>query len=179
MKTTAITIKIRRLVKIYDRDNRFMREWKSGIKIRERAGLLKDYKSIRDFYDLVWQIPFFIFIVYFTFFYVESNFWMWLFSHGVYFFLFLLYVPVNQVLKNKYEATSKNFYLKLNRIIKNVIYWVSPLVFLFVFFRRWDNIGMVIFVGVIWMLLLVIYSSGDYIQKKNLNIARISGRFSL
>ncbi len=177
-ENTSITIKIRKLVKIYDRDSRFMREWKSGIKIRARAGLLKDYKSVRDFYDLVWQIPLFIFMVYFTFFYVESSFWMWLFSHGVYFFLLLLYSPVNQILNNKYEATSKGFYLKLNRIIKNVIYWVSPLVFLYIFFKRWDNIGMVIFVGVIWMLLLVIYSSGEYIQKKNLNIARISGRFS-
>ena len=113
-ENTAITIKIRKLVKIYDRDNKFVREWKSGIKIRERAGLLKDYKSVRDFYDLVWQLPLFIFTVYFTFFYLESSFWMWVFSHGVYFFLFMLYVPVNQVLINKYEATSKKFYLKLN-----------------------------------------------------------------
>ncbi len=87
-ENASITIKIRKLVKIYDRDNKFVREWKSGIKIRERAGLLKDYKSVRDFYDLVWQLPLFIFSVYFTFFYLESNFWMWVFSHGVYFFLF-------------------------------------------------------------------------------------------
>ncbi len=79
---------------------------------------------------------------------------------------------------NKYEATSKEIYLKLARIIRNIIYWVIPLVFLYIFFRRWENIGMVIFVGAIWMLILLIYSSGDYIQKKNLNIARISGRFS-
>lgn len=177
-ENAPITIKIRKLVKIYDRDNRFVREWKSGIKIRERAGLLKDYKSVRDFYDLVWQLPLFIFTVYFTFFYLEGNFWMWVFSHGVYFFLFLLFVPVNQVLINKYEATSKNSYLKTARVIRNIIYWVTPLVFLYIFFRRWDNMGMVIFVGVIWMLILVIYSSGDYIQNKNLNIARISGRFS-
>jgi hypothetical protein len=35
-----------------------------GIKIRERAGLLKDYRKFRDFYDLVWQIPLFGFLVY-------------------------------------------------------------------------------------------------------------------
>lgn len=173
-----IVIKVRKLVKIYDRDSRFVREWKSGIKIRERAGLLKDYTKIRDFYDLVWQIPLFIFLVYFTFFYLESNLWMWIMSHGVYFFLFLLYVPFNQVLLNKYEATSKPVYLKITRIVRNVIYWVTPLVFIFVFYRRWDNLGMVIFVAIIWVLLLVIYSSGQYIHKKNLNIARIEGRFA-
>ena len=37
---------------------------------------------------------------------------------------------------------------------------------------------MLIFVGVIWYLLLVIYSSGEYIHNKSLNIARIEGRFS-
>ena len=177
-ENSAITIKVRKLVKVYDRDSRFLREWKSGINVRKRAGLLKDYKSVRDFYDLVWQLPLFIFAVYFTFFYIESAFWMWLFAHGVYFFLFLLFIPVNQVLQNKYEASSKKVYLRISNIIRNLIYWGAPLAFLYVFFLRWDNMGMVIFVGVIWMLILLIYSSGDYIQKKNLNIARISGRFS-
>lgn len=174
----AITIKIRRLVKVYDRDSRFVREWKSGIKIRERAGLLKDYKSARDFYDLVWQVPLFVFLVYFTFFYLESPLWMWILSHGVYFFLFLLWTPVSQVLVNKHEATSKPVFLKIRKVVKNLIYWVTPFIFLFVFFRSWDNLGMVIFVGIIWLLLLVIYSSGEYIHNKNVNIARIEGRFS-
>ena len=176
--TDSIKIEVRKLVKVYDRDSRFVREWKSGIKIRERAGLSKDYKKARDFNDLIWQIPMFLFLVFFTFFYLESNFWMWIISHFVFFFQFVLYEPVNQVLINKYEATTKKKYFKINSIIKNLIYWVTPLVFLAVFFKRWDNIGMLIFVGVIWYLLLVIYSSGEYIHKKSLNIARIEGRFS-
>ena len=176
--TDSIKIEVRKLVKVYDRDSRFVREWKSGLKIRERAGLSKDYKKARDFNDLIWQIPMFLFLVFFTFFYLESNFWMWIISHFVFFFQFVLYEPVNQVFINKYEATTKKKYLKINSIIKNLIYWVTPLVFLGVFFKRWDNIGMLIFVGVIWYLLLVIYSSGEYIHKKSLNIARIEGRFS-
>ncbi len=173
-----IRIQVRKLVKVYDRDNRFVREWKSGIKIRERAGLLKDFKHARDFNDLVWQIPLFGFLVYFTFIYMESNFWMWILSNVVFFYLFLLRVPINQVLLNKFEATQKQKYLKINRLIKNIFYWVTPLVFLYIFFRNWDNLGMVIFVGIIWFLLLIIYSSGEYIANKNLNIARIEGRFS-
>lgn len=173
-----IKIQVRKLVKIYDRDNRFVREWKSGIKIRERAGLLKDYKKARDFNDLIWQIPIFIFLVYFTFIYLESNFWMWILSHFIFFFLFVLNEPLKQVLINKHEATSKPVFLKISRIIWNFIYWIVPLIFLALFFKKWDNIGMLIFVGVIWYLLLVIYSSGDYIQKKNLNIARIEGRLA-
>ena len=171
-----IRIKVRKLVKIYDRDSRFIREWKSGLKIRERAGLTRDYKKLRDFYDLVWQLPLFAFLVYFTFFYIESGFWMWLLSHIVYFFLFLLLVPLNQVLVNRYESTSNKFYLKISRVVKNLIYWGVPLLFLAFFYLEWDNLGMVIFIGVIWFLLLAIYSSAEYIHNKNINVARISGR---
>jgi multidrug efflux pump subunit AcrB/ABC-type multidrug transport system ATPase subunit len=173
-----IRIVVRQLVKIYDRDSRFVREWKSGLKIRKRAGLLKNYRHLRDFYDLIWQIPLFGFLVYFTFFYLESNLWMWVLSHFVFFFLLLLNVPLSQVLKNKYEDTSKPVFLKIDTIIKRVIFWVVPALFLFIFFLRWDNLGMVIFVGIIWYLLLVIYESGEYIHNKKLNIARIGGRFS-
>ena len=173
----AIRIDVRKLVKIYDRDNRFVREWKSGNKIRERAGLLRDFKSVRDFYDLVWQVPLFGFLVYFTFFYIGSNFWMWIISHFVFFFMFLLRVPLNQVLINKNEATSKSIYLKINSLIKNLFYWVVPLIFLFIFYKRWDNLGMVIFVGIIWFVLLIIYSSAEYVHNKNVNVARIGGRF--
>ena len=172
-----IVIKVRKLVKIYDRDSRFVREWKSGIKIRERAGLTKDYKHLRDFSDLVWELPLFVFVVYFTFFFLESNLWMWILSHMVYFFLFLLWVPVKQVLVNLHESSGKKFYQKLKKWIYNIIYWVVPLVFLFVFYRNWDNIGMVIFIAIIWFVLLIIYSTAEYIQKKNMNIARIEGRF--
>ncbi len=41
-----ITIKLQSLVKIYDRPGRFMREWESGKKIRERLGLEKQYRLL-------------------------------------------------------------------------------------------------------------------------------------
>ena len=172
-----IKIVIRKLVKVYDRDNRFVREWKSGIKIRERAGLLKDYKKAHDFYDLIWQVPMFVFIVYFTFYYIDSHTWQWLLSHVVYFFLFLLWAPINQVLANKYESSGKKIYPKLRKIVYNLIYWGAPAVFLYTFYKKWDNLGMVIFVAILWILMLVIYSSSEYVHNKNVNIARIGGRF--
>ncbi len=172
-----IRIEIRKLVKVYDRDSRFVREWNSGLKIRERAGLLKDFKKVRDFNNLIWQIPLFGFLVYFTFIYLQSDLWTWIMSHFVFFFLFLLRVPLNQVLINKHEATSKTKYLKINKFIKNFIYWGVPAVFVYIFFKRWDNLGMVIFVGIVWLILLIIYSSGEYIHKKKVNIARIEGKF--
>ncbi len=171
-----IRIKIRKLVKVYDRDSRFVREWKSGIKIRERAGLTKDYTKWRDFSDLVWQLPLFVFVVYFTFIYLENHFWMWVLSHLVFFFVFLLRIPLNQVLINKNQSSGKTIYLKLNRWIYNVLFWVVPLVFLYIFYTEWGNLGMVIFIAIIWYLLLVFYATAEYIHKKDVNIARIQGR---
>jgi len=172
-----IRIDIRKLVKIYDRDSRFVREWKSGLKMRERAGLTKDFKKARDFADLIWQIPLFSFLIYFTFFYLGGKFETWFMSHIVYFFQFLLWIPLRQVLINKNKSTGKPIFLKLKRLINNLIYWGTPLVFLIVFFLEWDNLGMVIFVGIIWIIPLIIYRSGKYIHDKNVNIARIEGRF--
>lgn len=172
-----IVITIRKLVKIYDRDSRFVREWKSGIKIRERAGLLKEYKHLRDFNNLVWQLPLFAFLVYFTFFYLQNNLWMWILSHAVYFYLFMLWVPFRQVFINLHESTGKQRFLKFKKWIYNFIYWGVPALFVFIFFKKWNNLGMVIFVGIIWFLLLIIHSSAEYIHRKNVNIARIDGRF--
>ena len=174
----SIRIVVQNLVKVYDRDTRFVREWKAGIKIRQRAGIIRDYRKIRDFYDLVWQIPLFAFLVYFTFFYLESNTWMWILSHFVFFFLFVLWAPFSQVLANKHEDTSKPVYSKIDNIVNFIIFWGVPTLFLFIFFLHWPNKGMVIFVGIIWLLLLVIYSSGEYIHRKQLNIARIEGKLS-
>lgn len=173
----SIRITVRKLVKIYDRDSQFTREWKSGIKIRERAGLLKDYRELRDFYDLIWQVPLFGFLAYFVFVYLENNFWMFLISHFVYFFLFLLWLPFKQVLLNKHNDTGNSGYLKWRNRIQFIIFWLTPAVFLFLFYKRWDNLGMVIFVGVLWLIALIIYSSSEYVHNKNVNIERIIGRF--
>lgn len=173
----SIKIEVRKLVKIYDRDSRFMREWKGGLKIRERAGLTRDYTHRRDFYDLIWQIPLFGFLVWFTFLYIENSFWMFILSHLLYFFLFLLWIPPGQVLLNRHQRTGQPRLLKIRKLVYNLIFWGAPALFLFLFFKKWDNPGMVIFVGLIWLILLVIYASSEYIHRKNVNIERITGRF--
>ena len=69
-----VHIVIQNLVKIYDRQGRFSREWESGKKIRRRAGLEKEYRSISEFDHLIWQLPLLGFMVYFTFFYLGRCF---------------------------------------------------------------------------------------------------------
>lgn len=172
-----VRIQVRKLVKIYDRDSRFVREWKSGLLIRARAGLTKDYRHARDFYDLIWQIPLFAFLIWFTFIYLGSNFWMLILSVFTWFYLFLLWTPFKMVLQNRYEKTGNKKLPKFSNWIYNLIVWIVPLVMIFIFYKKWDNISMVILVAIVWYLLLAIKASSDYVFDKNVNIDRISGRF--
>lgn len=172
-----IRITVRKLVKVYDRDTRFQREWKSGLKIRERLGLTREYNRLRDFSDLIWQIPLFGFIAWFTFSYLKGGFWMLLFAVGLWFFLFLLWQPIQALIMNKYEKSGKPFLLKIKNICYKLIFWAVPLVFIFIFQRKWDNNSMVILVGILWYLLMAVYASSEYVHNKNINVDRISGRF--
>ncbi len=172
-----IRITIRRLVKIYDRDAQFVREWKSGLKIRERAGLLSTYTRPRDFIELIWQVPLYGFLIWFTFLYLESNFFMWLLSLAVWFFTFLLYVPVRGLLQHLAISKNRPWLQKLDRFKFQFILWGLPAAFGYIFYTRWDNISMVILVEILWYMLIVVYASSEYVHNRAVNVDRISGRF--
>ncbi|TKG92321.1 ATP-binding cassette domain-containing protein [Puteibacter caeruleilacunae] len=167
-----LTIKIRKLVKIYDRDNQFTREWKGGIKMRERKGLQRSYDKLQDFRDMVWQIPLFCFLVYFTFIYINSGVWMFLLSHVIYFSVLALAFPIKIRLEGK-----ENPPYRLIKIVRSILVWGMPVVFLTIFVKEWDNIGMVILVGTLWYMALAIYATSKYLHDKNINVERITGRF--
>ena len=173
-----IKIEVHKLVKIYERDTRFVREWKSGLKIRERMGLKREYTQPRDFYDLIWQIPLLGFLVWFTFFHLKHNFWMLILSVIIYFFLFLLWQPLRTVLCNKHVKSGKAGLLKVQKWGYNLLMWGVPVLFLVIFYLKWDNPGMVVFTGILVFTLLIIYSSSEYVHNKNVNVDRITGRFS-
>nr|MBP7504340.1 efflux RND transporter permease subunit [Prolixibacteraceae bacterium] len=172
-----IRIEIHKLVKIYERDTRFMREWKSGLKIRERAGLTRTYTRPRDYYDLIWQLPLLGFLVWFTFFHLRNNFAMLVLSVVLYFFLFLVWQPLSGFLTNRYAATGRALFPKLKKWGFNLLLWGIPALFLVIFYLKWDNTGMVIFTGLLVFLLLAVYTSSEYVHNKNVNIERITGRF--
>lgn len=172
-----ISIRVHKLVKIYERDSRFMREWKSGQKIRERAGLVRTFTQPRDFNDLIWQIPLFGFLVWFTFFHLRNNFAMLVLAVVLYFFLFLLWQPLGAVLEHRQAQTGKALFGKLRKWGVNLLMWGAPMLFLAVFYLKWDNTGMVVFVGLIFFLLLAVYTSSEYVHHQNVNVERITGRF--
>ena len=172
-----VSIKIQSLVKIYDRESRFKREWKSGKKIRKRIGLEKEYTRARDFNDLIWQCLLFGFLVFFTYFYLESNLWIVVLTVLVHLFVFILYLPFSKLLENKGKSSGKKLFNRMNRIIYNILLWSIPTINLVWFYAKWDNIGMVITVAVLWYCGLGVYSISKILYSEQVNIDRINGKF--
>ena len=163
-------IKIQSLVKIYDRPGRFQREWTSGLKMRRRLGLEKEYHTIRDFDQLIWQIPVLGFLIYFTFFYLQGSFWVCLFMLFVYWSVRAIWNPAKRYMINK-------GIVKITNWIDTFLYWWLPLIELVFFYFMLYNIGAVIAIGVLWYLGLLISVTSKRLYEKNINIDRITGRF--
>jgi multidrug efflux pump subunit AcrB/ABC-type multidrug transport system ATPase subunit len=172
-----VHITIQKLVKIYDRPDRFSREWKGGQNIRRRAGLIKDYRSVRDFDQLIWQLPILAFLVYFTFMYLERSFWICVLMLFVYWYIREIWKPVSIYLDNRNKESGKSFYLLLKRQMNNFLFWILPLFELAVLYLKTDYIGLVVSYAVLWYLGLVISVTSRRLYEEKVNIDRITGKF--
>lgn len=172
-----IHITIQNLVKIYDRPDRFSREWQGGLNIRRRAGLIKDYRSIRDFDQLIWQLPILGFLVYFTFLFLGRALWICVLMLFVYWYIRQIWKPVAIYLDNRNKKSGKQFWLVLKNQVDHFLFWILPLGELVVLYLRTQYIGLVIAFGILWYLGLVISLTSKRLYENKVNIDRITGRF--
>jgi multidrug efflux pump subunit AcrB/ABC-type multidrug transport system ATPase subunit len=172
-----VNIYIQSLVKIYDRENRFLREWKSGAKIRKRMGLTKEYTSWSDMNHLSWQIPLIGFFIYFTYFYLKSDFWIFIFSICIWFSLLGIWIPFNKLLTSIMQSGREKTYSAILKIVNTSIYWIIPLANIYLFQMKWHNIVIVLILGIIWYSGLIIYKAGIRMSRDNIDIYRLEGRF--
>ncbi|MCZ4695699.1 ATP-binding cassette domain-containing protein [Ancylomarina euxinus] len=174
----ALHIEIRNLVKIYDWDNRFTREWKSGLKIRERLGLKQAYQSIHDFVVLIWQIPLVAFMVFFIFYHIQIQIWVLLLS--ILFQIMLLgFIKPIMAYRDHLKTEAKSKWIQfLIAVSQKTIFWFFPLFVLYYAYQKYDLIGLLIPIAVIWYLALVIKLSSDKIYRDKININRLKGRLS-
>ncbi|NOZ60372.1 MAG: ATP-binding cassette domain-containing protein [Calditrichaeota bacterium] len=171
-------IRIKHVVKIYDDYSRFIREWKKGKFIRQRAGLDKDFHSWRDFDALMWQIPLLGFLIYFVYFYLYSFFWIFVMSHAVYFYGLFFWKPIQIYLTNQFEKTGKKYYRRIIDWFFPAFFWGFPLLNLAIFYFRWKDIPAIIFIAVVWYLSLAIYVTSNKLHREKINIMRLTGRFA-
>jgi len=173
----SINIYVQSLVKIYERENRWSREWAAGARIRKRLGLEKEHNSWNDMSQLTWQLPLFAFLVYFTYFYLNKGFWIFFFSILTWFSLSAIWNPFRELIKNMYRKSEKRFFPVLSGVLDFIIFWIVPLLNLALFQMKWDNIAVVLIIGFLWFTGLFIYKTGIKLSKENIDIYRLEGRF--
>ncbi len=172
-----INIYIQSLVKIYERENRWVREWKAGARIRKRLGLETQYRSWKDLGQLTWQVPVLVFIVYFTYFYLHKGFWIFLFSIATWFLLSGVWTIFKQLFSNLTYSGERKWLNKITNVADTLIFWIIPALNLIWFQLKWDNIVVVLILGFIWFTGLFIYKTGQKLTRENIDIYRLEGRF--
>ena len=169
-----IVIKIRSLVKIFDRDNRISREWKGGLAIRKRLVVGKSYSKLKDFSELIWQIPLIAFLVFFVYFYLESGFWFFFLNLIIYFIILGIWLPIG-----KFFGSRSGSGRKMARFIYLLILWGFPVFSLVQFQIRWGNIALEILIAFFWLFALIVFASSAKLKREKINVNRIKGRFGL
>jgi len=172
-----INIRVQSLVKIYDRESNWSREWKAGAKIRERLGYTKKYTSWNDLNNMVWQVPLLGFIIYFTYIYLKSNFWIFLFSVCIWFSLLGIWIPLKKLLANFGLTGNRKLFSALIKILDVLIFWFIPIANIYFFQIKWQNIAVVIILGTLWFAGLIVYKAGIKMSSENIDIYRLKGRF--
>lgn len=167
-----IHISVRNLVKIYDRPGRFSRQWNSGLHIRRHLGLGNEYRSLKDFVNVIWQFGMLLFGIYFTWFFIDNRLWIFLLSFAIYATILYLWRKVREYLYFRFAES------KTVRYINRVIFWCIPPVILFMLFRKMDNTNLVGVVGLLWAFCIAVYISSQYLYEKEINIERIKGRMA-
>ena len=171
-------ISIRNMVKIYDRPGRFAREWNKGKTIRQHAGLDRPAERLKDLSALRWQLPVLGFMIYFVYYHITSGFFLFFLSHFVYLMALSIWTPVGELLGRSPGLQKRKWLPALVKRIRPLIYWGMPVGLLLLFYLRWENVASVAFIAVLWALILAVYTASNRLQREQINIGRITGRFS-
>lgn len=173
-KDEAIRIKIQNLVKIYDRESRFIREWNKGKREKERESADQSRHEKMNPGHLLWEIPLLVFLFYFVYIYTQSNFWLFTLSHLVYFYVFFLYSNTF----GKMDLEDRSGLQRTGNLFYKIFFWGFPLFNLILFYLRWKNIALVAFIAFVWYLALTIYTTSNKLHRQKVNINRLTGKFA-
>ena len=171
-KNKEINIVVQNLVKIYDREGRFIRQWNSGLKLQERLGLRVEYHSLKDFLHLGWQFILYGFGIYFTFFFLENKTWIFFLSFAIYAATIFLWRKIRSYLFHQFPKS------RIVRYLNRIIFWFMPPFFVYIYYIKLENNALVAVISALWAIGIIIYVSSQYLYERNINIERISGRFA-
>ncbi|MDP2981912.1 MAG: efflux RND transporter permease subunit [Candidatus Latescibacter sp.] len=174
----SLHIKLQRMVKIYDDDSRFVREWKKGGRIEAATGAAKEYHTWRDFNHFLWEVPLLGFVIYFVYFYIQSHLWIFLLSNIIYFYTLFLWGIVGKYLENRAKDTGKELFMKIRSAGHDSLLWGLPAVYLWVFDQFGFKIAVICLIAFVWYFALVIHTTAEWLHRSGINIMRLKGRFA-
>ncbi len=169
-----LRIEIRNIVKIYDWDNRFMREWKSGLNIRKRLGIQNSTTTTNIFAQLLWQLPVIAFSYYFIYYHLESGFWYFILQIVFYILVLVFWSPIVTYFSSKHISRWLRI---INRFVFAVFYWGFPAVAMYSFYDIYSLSGLVIPMGLIWYLAVAIKNTATNLRKNKVDVNRVKGLF--
>jgi multidrug efflux pump subunit AcrB/ABC-type multidrug transport system ATPase subunit len=152
----AIIIRIRNIVKVYGRPNRFKREWIQRNNLRRR--LHEEPLNNRSLNaGFVWQIPLLVFLTWFSMFYLESGFWQLVFWVVFYFFIsnYANYLH-KRWLKPAFGEHKWFNRFKYRIIIRKTWRVGYPFVLLLIMLQTWKSTGGAITIFVLWILVMIV-----------------------
>jgi multidrug efflux pump subunit AcrB/ABC-type multidrug transport system ATPase subunit len=174
----ALVVAIRRLVKVYDTDSRFVREWKKEQRMEDVFGSVETHTGWRDFDALMWQVPLLGFLLWFTYGYLDVGIWMVIWSVISYLFTLMMWRPIAGFLEHRTKTTGSRWYGVVAGRVGLALAWCIPLVNLPIFHEREFPVPVTVFVGVAWYAVLIVIVTADRLHRENINIMRLTGRFA-
>ncbi len=158
-------IRVSNLVKIYGRNNKVVRELKSGKRMEE-----KDISLGRiigsGIGSLIWQVPLLLFLVWFTSFYLVSSFWQMVSA-------VLLYLYIIQVL----GTFEKHVGQRWLRLFNGFILYGGPLIVVLLFVKQWNNLALTLFTGIFWYILLTVRYISLQLKRDDFEIKKVKKVF--
>ncbi len=153
----TLSINIRRMVKIYGAKSRFRREWDKGSRITGNIKKHEDEIKKPSLDHIAWQLPILGFLVYFVYFYLQSQVWFFIMSFVVYFLGMIMIKPVREFFEYKSIQNSKKSYHRFGIAISSLFLTGFPVFSMYIFDLEGFTRPIISLIGTLWYVSLVLY----------------------
>ncbi len=166
----SITITIRNVSKVYDDFVKFTKEWRKGR--GDRAVSLGRFVLKERLARWFYILPLYAFLVYFLFFYMRGGFWRLV-------LVIVFYLASLSLFRTLRSAPGPEPGLRgrLFTLGERVVRWALPIPVLLWLRGQWQDTFSAVFFGLIWYLAINFHSVARRLDRKGINVDRLTGRF--
>ncbi len=162
-----IRIVLQRVVKIYDRPSRVVREWEGARRRLMQRGVWSRHGRA-DSRALLWQLPLLVFSFWFTYFHIQKGFWILIFSVASW----LLLRGVTGPWLQRWGRRAS----RLARWSDRLLYWLVPAALLVADQLLLDHLVLVILTAMLWYFALTVVAVARKMEREKIVIEQVSGR---